>query len=169
MKDIVKKVVKNPFARQKVTVAAQYIMCALFFMVSGCVEQKSDLKDENDVLRGKWQLWTISPLNAEGMDLVLVDFRPMNIIYEFKANNVLSVSGNVDNIVDIVGLEAGKHFFEVTLTDISNGSLVTDLAQHVVEINSISYCFSVGYISDDTALFLACLGECDYLFSFVKK
>ena len=132
----------------------------------GC-DKENDLKNESDILYGKWQLKTISPLNVPpGPNLMLVDFSPMNIIYEFKANNVLRVSGNVRDIDGV--FEEGKHFYKVTFTDISNGLLITDLAQHIVKINTISYCFSVGYMSDDQALFLA-NEESNSLFIFAKK
>jgi len=166
MKDVVMKVINNPFARKKLAVAAQCVMCALFIMVSGCVKQESDLKDENDILYGKWQLISISPLNAEGMDLMLVDYSPFNIIYEFKANNVLIVSGNVDN--DYGGLEIGKHFYEVTLTEIISNPLGLP-APHMVTINSMPYGFSFGYMSDTPGMEMVCRGECDYALYFVKK
>ena len=171
MKDVIKKVVKNPFALQKVTVVAQCIVCALFFTVSGCVGQKSDLQDESlkeesEILYGKWQLTTISPLNAEGVDYMLVNFSPMNIIYEFKANNVLIVSGDVDN--NYGGLEIGKHFYEVTLTEIINNPLGLP-TPHMVRINTIPYSFSFGYVSDSPGMVLVSRGECDSAFRFVKK
>ena len=149
--------------RKVVAIAICLVSIAMFL---GC-DKGNNPKNENDILYGKWQLKTISPLNVpQGLDLMLVDFSPMNIIYEFKTNNVLTVSGNVKDIDGV--FEKGKHFYEVTLTDISNGLLITDLAQHIVEIKTISYCFSVGYMSDDQALFLA-HGESNSLFTFVKK
>lgn len=159
---------RNLFALQKGTVAILCIVCMLSSIILGC-EKKTDKKDESNILLGKWQLKTISPLNVEGgVIFMLVDFSPMNIIYEFTANNVLKVSSNVDNI-NYGGLEIGKHFYEITLTNIRNGILVTDLAQHVVEINTIPYCFCIGNMSDDPALFLTCYGECNSMFTFIKK
>jgi len=93
-------------------VAAIVTCLIVTIMFSGC-EKKSDLKGENKIIYGKWQLETISPINVPtGVDLLLVNFSPMNIIYEFKKNNVLTVSGNVDN--NYGGLKIGKHFYEVT-------------------------------------------------------
>ena len=153
------------FARQKGAVATLCIVLALFSLLSGC-EKKSDLKGENEILRGKWQLTTISPFNAEGMDLVLIDYTPMNIIYEFKANNVLTVSGNVDN--NYGGLEMGNHFYVVTLTEITNNPLRLP-APYEVKINNISYGFSFGYMQDGQGMELVCRGECNSAFYFVKK
>jgi len=165
----------------KGALAALCIVGVLFFTISGCDKSKGESeksKDENEIIHGKWQLTIISPLDVEGVDLMsaAIDISRSNIIFEFKANNVLTVSSNEDN--DYVGFKAGNHFYEVTHTDISNGSLVTDLAQHVVEINTISYCFSIGYGSDRfgsktdiLGLSMVCWGECDklYNYAFIKK
>jgi hypothetical protein len=162
---------KNLFARQKGAVATLCIVFALFSLLLGCetksdLKGESDMKGENDILSGKWQLTTISPLNAEGMDLVLVNYTPMHIIYEFKANNVLTVSGNVDN--NYGGLEIGNHFYVVTFTDISNDPSWLP-APHEVKINNISYGFSFGYMSDRQGMELVCRDECNSAFHFVKK
>jgi len=160
------KKTKNPFERmQKGAVTILSIVFALSSLISGCVN-KSDLKDESNILQGKWQLKTISPLNEEGVVYMLVDFSPMDIIYEFKANNVLTVSGNVD--YDYGGLKIGNHFYEVTLTEIISNPLGLP-APHMVKINSIPYDFSFGYISDSPGMVLICRGECNNVFSFVKK
>jgi len=154
---------KNLFARQKGAVATLCIVFALFSLLLGC-EKKSDLKSENDILSGKWQLTTISPFKTEGMDLVLIDYTPMNIIYEFKANNVLTVSGNVDN--NYGGLEIGNHFYVVT--EINNDPLGLP-ASREVKINNISYGFRFGYMSDSQGMELICRDECNSTFYFVKK
>ena len=159
------KIIKNLFAKQKSTVATLCIVFALFSAISGC-EKKSDLKSENKILYGKWQLKTISPFNAEGVDYMLIDYTPMNIIYEFKANNVLTVSGNVDN--NYGGLEIGIHFYVVTLTEINVNPLGLP-APHEVKINDIPYGFSFGYMPDSPGMELVCRGECNSAFYFIKK
>ena len=149
--------------RNVVTIA---ICLAVTIMFSSC-EKKSDLNGENEIIYGKWQLKTISPLNIPpGVDLMLVDFSPMNIIYEFKKNNVLTVSGRVSDIDGV--FEDGKHYYDVTHSNISNGLFVTNLPQHIVNINTISYCFCIGYMSDDITLSLA-HDESNSHFTFVKK
>jgi len=117
------------------------LICGVLF--TSCGSDKAQTKDENDILHGKWQLISISPFNVEGVDLMLVDYSPKNIINEFKSNSVLAVSVNVDN--DYGGLEIGKHFYEVTLTEVSANPLGLP-APHEVRINGISYGF--GYMSD---------------------
>ena len=142
------------------------IVCVLFFTILGCEKQK----EENKIIRGKWQLTTIYPPKVEGIAYMLGDFTPMNIIYEFKANNVLAVSGNIDN--NYACLKKGKHSYEVTLTDISNGSLstnLTNLAQHVVEIDNISYCFSIVDESNNPTLYMTYWDENNNIYTFVKK
>ena len=157
----------------KGTLAALCIVGVLFFTISGCDKSK----DESDIIHGKWQLTTISSLNIEGVNWGMsIDISQLNIIFEFKASNVLTVSSNEDN--DYGDFTVGTHFYEVTHTDISNGSLITDLAQHVIEINIIPYCFSIGYNSDRfgnktdiLGLSMVCWGECDNLklYTFIKK
>ena len=148
-------------------VVAIAICLAGMTMFSAC-DKDDDLKGENEIICGKWQLKTMSPLNIEeGLSLTLLDLSPMNIIFEFKANNVLTVSS--DNADFYTGFEIGNHFYDVTLTNISNGLLTTDLPQHIVEVNKNPYGFSLGEMSVDKALFLACGGECNRLFIFVKN
>ena len=159
------KTIKNLYARQKGTIVTLCIMFALFSLLSGC-EKKNDLKGENEILNGKWQLKAISSLNAEGVDYVLVDYTPMNIIYEFKSNNVLTVFGNADN--NYGGLEIGNHFYVVTLTKINIDPLGLP-APHEVKINNIPYGFSFGYMPDSPGMELVCRGECNSAFYFVKK
>jgi len=160
-----KQVIKNTFERmQKGTVVTLCIVCMLSSLISGC--EQNDLKDESNILQGKWQLKAIKPPNAEGVTYMLVDFSPMNIIYEFKANNVLTVSGNVDN--DYGGLNIGKHFYEITLTEVINDPLGLP-APHEVRINGISYGFSFGYMSDSPGMVMVCRDECNSAFYFVKK
>ncbi len=161
------KTIKKLFLKQKGSVAILCIMFVLSFLLLSC-EKNSDLKDDNEIIYGKWQLKTMSPLNVEeGLILTLLDLSSMNIIFEFKANNVLAVSS--DNADFHTGFEIGNHFYDVTLTNISNGLLITDLPQHIVEINKNPYGFSLGEESVDKALFLACGDECNRLFIFVKK
>ena len=156
---------KNKFNLRNVVAIA--ICLAGMTMFSAC-DKDNDLKGENEIIYGKWQLQTMSPLNVEeGLILTLLDLSPMNIIFEFKANNVLTVSS--DNVDFHTGFEMGNHFYDVTLTNISNGLLTTDLPQHIVEINKNPYGFSLGEVSVDKALFLACGGECSSLFIFIKK
>ena len=146
--------------------AAMIACLAVTTMFSAC-DKNNDLNGEDEIIHGKWQLKTITLLNVEdGLILTLLDLSPMNIIFEFKANNTLIVSA--DDIDFHTGFEIGNHFYDVTFTDISNGILITDLPQHIVEINTIPYGFSVGYSGADTALFLA-HGESNRLLIFVKK
>jgi|GEM_PF-2184875 len=155
---------KNKFNLRNVVAIA--ICLAVTTMFSGC-EKENDLNGENEIIYGKWQLKTISPLNVQqGMNLMLVDFSPMNIIYEFKENNVLTVSGRVSDIDGV--FEEGKHFYDVTHSEISNGLLVTNLPQHIVKMNTISYCFCIDYMSDVVTLSLA-HDESNSHFTFVKK
>ena len=155
---------KNKLSLRSVVAIA--ICLAVTIMFSSC-EKKSDLNGENEIIYGKWQLKTISPLNVPpGLDLMLVDFSPMNIIYEFKKNNVLTVSGRASDIDGV--FEDGKHFYDVTHSKISNGLFVTNLPQHIVKINTISYCFCIGDMSDDITLSLA-HDESNSHFTFVKK
>ena len=146
-----------------ITVSA--LICLAVFTSCGSDEARAT-EDGSEVIHGKWQLKTISPLNAEGVDYMLVDYTPMNIIYEFKTNNVLTVSGNVDS--NYGGLEIGKHFYEVTLTEIINDPLGLP-APHMVRINNIPYGFSFGYMYDSPGMEMVCREECNYAFCFVKK
>lgn len=161
------KAIKKLLVKQKGTVAILSVMLALSFLLSSC-EKNSDLNGDNKLIYGKWQLKTMRPLDVEE-DLIptLPDLSIMNIIFEFKANNILTVSS--DNADFNTGFEVGNHYYDVTLTNISNGLLITDSPQHIVEINKNPYGFSLGEVSVDNALFLACGGECNRLLIFIEK
>ena len=141
------------------------LICGTVFVNCNSAEYENS-GDESTII-GKWQLITISALNSVGADLVLIDHSPLNIIFDFKANSVLTVFSNAD--YDYGGFKKGKYFYKVTHTEISNGSLVTNLAQHAVEIDKIPYCFSIGHNSDRLELFIACWGECDNLYTFIRR
>ena len=124
-------------------------------------------EDGNKILHGKWQLISISPLNVEGMNLALVGYSPNNIIYEFKANNVLTVSGNIENI-NYGGLEIGEYFYDVALAEIIVDPLSLP-TPHVVRINTIPYDFSFDYMSDSPGMVMVCRDGCDHALSFEKN
>ena len=145
---------------------AAIVAClAVTTMFSSC-EQKSNLKEESDILHGKWKLITINLFTIEEGNM-LFDYSQKNIIYEFKANNVLTVSGNVENI-DYRGHEIGKHFYDITLTEMISDPLGLP-APHTVKINTIPYGFSFGYMSDKPGMEMVCRGKCNYAFYFVKE
>ena len=141
------------------------LICGIVF--TSCNSEKPDLKYENEILYGKWQLREIIPTDLEDEDIRLPIWTTLNIIYEFKENNVLTVSADVD-ITGYEGLEVGNHHYKVTHTNISNGVFVTDLPQHIVRINTEPYYFIIGHWFDEPALFLQC-EERNRLFILMRK
>jgi putative lipoprotein (rSAM/lipoprotein system) len=129
-------------------------------------DSQSEFKDESDILHGKWKLISINSFTIEEGDMSF-DYSQKNIIYEFKANNDLTVSGNIEDI-DYKGHAIGKHFYEVTLTKIINNTLALP-APHTVKINTIPYGFSFGYMPDSPGMEMVCRGECNLAFYFVKR
>ena len=142
------------------------LICWVVFI--SCSSDKAQVtEDESKILHGKWQLISISTFNEEGLEFVLIDYAPDKIIYEFRANNVLTVSGNVDNNY-YGGHEMGEHYYDVILTEIIPNPLGLP-APHKVRINNIPYGFSFGYMSDIPGMEMVCLDECDYTLRFVKS
>jgi hypothetical protein len=129
-------------------------------------EQESELNFKNDILHGKWKLIWIKSFTIEEGDLSF-DYSHKNIIYEFKPNNVLIVSGNV-NGTDYRGHGVGEHFYDVTIIEAINNTLGLP-APHTVNINTIPYSFSFGYMPDKPGMEMICRGECNYAFYFIKE
>ena len=162
--------VKNLFAVQKGTLAIVCIIGVLSLLLSSCEKTNGGTAEyENDILYGRWLLWTVAPFDpGPGVILMLADLRSQNIIFEFKPNNALTISSSSGN--NTYGrFEVGRHFYEVTHTNISNGFIVTSLPQHTVEINGLPHGFTIGTDSEGVTLFLACDGECNTRYIFVKK
>jgi putative lipoprotein (rSAM/lipoprotein system) len=127
---------------------------------------QSEFKDESDILHGKWKLISINSFTIEEGDMSF-DYSQKNIIYEFKANNDLTVSGNIEDI-DYKGHAIGKHFYEATPAQTINDPLGLP-APHTVKINTIPYGFSFGYMASGPGMEMVCRGECNLSFHFVKK
>ncbi len=129
-------------------------------MFSGC-EEKPDVKDENSILYGKWELAKIKSFSIEEGDLEF-DYLQNNIIYEFKTNGVLVVTGDVES-VDYKGIEKGDHSYAVTL------SQTNEKSPHSLKIDAVSYTFSFGYMFGGSGMELVCGDECNLSYCFVKK
>lgn len=79
---------------------------------SSCKKEEIE-KDYPTQHLGKWQLVFINLYNIELGEFVPLDYSHANIIYDFRENNILFVSGKIDDIEDYRGHEVGEHFYEV--------------------------------------------------------
>ena len=65
-----------------------------------------------DVIIGKWKLLQVDI----GFDNpTTFDYSQYNIIYEFKTNNVLTISGKTGDVEIYRGHEIGEHFYEIKM------------------------------------------------------
>jgi len=88
------------------------LICGM--ILTGCGSDKPIEAEEtsNEILQGKWKLILINLFFTIEEGNSSIDYSKKNITYEFRANNVLTVSGEIDNI-DYRGHEIGKHSYKV--------------------------------------------------------
>lgn len=120
--------IKNPFERkQKGTASILWIFksTAIALLLAGCLssctEKKNDvdndclsifniIHDKSASILGKWKLIKTRGivLSSEGYDLKCYDYSRYDIVYEFKTNNVLTISGDLD-----IWPKIGEHFYSI--------------------------------------------------------
>jgi len=119
---------------------------------------------------GKYRL--ISIINNEGQ----TDYFQFYIEYDFKENNVLTVSSNIDYINDYRVLETGDHFYEMIPMVYCDSKEKPGPPQ--VKIVDFLYSYSFGYMCDvpkcvdlKPGMNMGCVygqKECKYQLYFVK-
>ena len=106
-------------------------------------------------LIGKWKLEkveiAISFGNDEESDLTTFDYSQNNIIYEFKANNTLIVSGSSDKI-DYRGHKIGSHVYKVQLPPPNPLALYL---YNFLLIDNLSHSFNPNLVFSENLLELA--------------
>ena len=78
--------------------------------------ENEDVSNENEdtsSIVGKWKLEVVYFLDLTDISPKHLDYSQNDIIYDFKENNVLIVSGKMDNIGDYRGYTKGEHSYEM--------------------------------------------------------
>jgi hypothetical protein len=91
----------------------KYIMLSVVLLslvggFSACERKEKEIIETRHV--GKWKLEKIEK------DALNFDYSQHNIVYEFKTNNILIVSGDIDSIEDYRGHEIGEYFYKIPKT-----------------------------------------------------
>ena len=107
-----KNLIKNHSAQTQKT--AVVILCVFFFMAASCVNKNADYKNDKDYILGKWKLvkYEYRLMTSPPSPRQSFDYSKNNIVYEFKRKNILTVTGETDN-VEYRGLEMGDHAYEM--------------------------------------------------------
>ena len=114
------------------------------FVFTGCSSDKTEETSQDDILHGKWKLILINSFFTVEEGDISFDYSQNNIIYEFGANNVLTVSGDVDTI-DYRGHEIGKHSYEMLPTPPS-GPTGPCFTGRSVKIDTETHSVSFGWV-----------------------
>ena len=104
-----------------------YFITAFFllFVVSfvSCNEKEKEIdkpKTDEQLIIGKWKLEKVCDAhpNQMGGTVIIECFNHLqfNVIYEFRENNVLIISGGIDDIDEYRGHETGEHFYRLQTT-----------------------------------------------------
>jgi len=100
--------------KMRTTIFHLFIALLLFASVlSSCTKDKYE--DLTPLIAGKWKLEAFSPTisPAVGGFQNYLDYSQYDIFYDFTENNVLVVSGIMDDIVDYRGHAKGKHSYKI--------------------------------------------------------
>jgi len=133
------------------------ILVALAVIAVGC-DKNSESESEMyipDPPLGKWQLVMGDVIEKESQKIL--GYTQNSIIYEFKQNNVLTVSGKTDNTDDYIGHSEGNHFYQMVPIRIPKCDKICTLVVQQIKINSETYniYFGVGFFdSEKLALYI---------------
>lgn len=94
------------------TTITLFLLLTITVSFSSCKKEEIEKEYPTHHL-GKWQLVTVKLYNIDLGEFVPLDYSHANIIYDFRKNNVLIVSGEIEDIEDYKGHEIGEHFYEV--------------------------------------------------------
>ncbi len=90
----------------KLIALAMFLTLLLAVSLSSC--KKAELEKYPTQQFGKWQLVAALYYTETG-ESVTLDYSEANIIYDFRKNNVLAVSGEIEGIEDYRGHEIGEY------------------------------------------------------------
>ena len=121
------------------------ILLILTGNLSSCTNKNNaedeEITDPKTAFFGKWKLEFIID------SMFSIDCSQYNIVYEFKANNILMVSGNTDNIDNrIHGI--GKYHYEVIPKSYWGDHPLVDAFGIILRIDTDFYGVTFGYIGD---------------------
>ena len=89
-------------------------LAVVLVFFAGSIYSCTKENEESATIIGKWKyVKCVYPFGNK-----LYDYSQYNIVYEFKPNNILAISGET-HIENYVGHEIGKHFY--SLGDFSDG------------------------------------------------
>jgi len=106
------------------------------------VTDEADLEGNEDALNisGKWKLVAVSYWDLEPL---ILDYSQYDIIYDFKENNILMVSGEAESMDDYRGHERGEHHYE--RLPISRSGL-TGIPLPQIRIGTKTYGITFGWV-----------------------
>jgi hypothetical protein len=105
----------------------------------------ADENEETMSIVGLWRLEVVSWWDGEPLHL---DYSPNNIIYDFRNNNILSVSGETDGIEDYRGHTEGDHTYKIFPLPPSGPAGPCPVPQ--IEIDAETYTVSFGWVFFDS-------------------
>jgi hypothetical protein len=110
--------------RSAVAIAICFVATTMFI---SCEKENPANKE----ISGKWRLQKIC---TDGHPVMTCsDVTTLNIIYDFKTNNVLTVSGEIRDDIMWNGHKNGKHFYDLHSETIVIGKDTCSISLYVVE------------------------------------
>jgi len=105
----------------------------------------SDKTEDDNILHGKWKLIEFNSFYTIEEGYMSFDYSQNNIIYKFEANNVLTISGDVNNI-DYRGHEIGKHSYEMLPKPPSGGPAGPCIFGLPIKIDTETHAIFFGWV-----------------------
>jgi len=88
---------------------------------SSCTKENGERGIQENFV-SKWNLIEFCYYDWDQGEPKLLDYSQYDIIYDFKINNVLTVSGKMDNVDDYRGHTKGNYFYKYLRIPTSDGS-----------------------------------------------
>jgi len=99
---------KKPF---KLLIFTLLLMVAAMACKSNLTEEDMQTENLEELIIGKWQLVKVDEVFVPIPPPPSYDYSKYNIMYEFKANGVLTVFGETNNIERYIGHEICDHLY----------------------------------------------------------
>jgi len=122
-----------------------YMVAVVLLMTTGC-ERDNDIVEDTSSILGKWKLEFVGYMDTN-ISPATLHYAQYEIIYDFKENNVLIVSGKTENIDDYRGHEKGTHYYKKLPITLSGH---TGLPLPQIEIGKETHGITFGWVFFDS-------------------
>jgi len=100
-------------------------LAMVLLVLAGSFSSCAEDEEPTTSIIGKWKLVKVTS-SFTSIGPISFDYSQYNILYEFKVNDILTVSGKTDNIDNYMGHEIGEHSYSIIDEDKGYDRLTID-------------------------------------------